>query len=89
MITLRNLPFLANLRQRTPWEYVTLKGVRSTDARLDKAAPHQPRRLNRKPVYRTVRAFLRAKRREHNRRRWAAIGKIAPRPHGKRWLPKP
>jgi hypothetical protein len=72
--------FARSQRQRAPGEYSVLAP----------AAPEPTPHPRRKPFYRTVKAYLRAKRKEHNRRRWAAKGKIALlRPRGRRRWPKP
>jgi hypothetical protein len=66
------------LRLRLPGEYNVLKATETPAAATRR----------RRPLYRTVKARLRAKRREHARMR-AGKGKIALRPRGKRWRPKP
>jgi hypothetical protein len=82
-------------RQLAPGEYRALKVegqcAAATPIGQPPATDGGRRRCRRpKPVYRSIRAFLKAKRKQHNRRRWAAIGKIAaPKSKGGRSRPKP
>jgi hypothetical protein len=77
------LSLSAVMRQRAPGEYRVLK-ERAPAATGRPPEAEVPRRRHPRPVYRSVKAWMRGEVRKHNLRRWAVL-----RPRGKRYRPKP